>query len=104
MGEILFIHSRPEDGVRWEPSPEGNLKARALTVFGTPGNRYSILVMEKKILTEKLAGPEGCWLLCDRWMDGTPVRFDLQWAVDAGGSGCVVLCGRENPCAVDNSA
>ncbi|MFO8183569.1 MAG: hypothetical protein R6U39_05290 [Candidatus Aegiribacteria sp.] len=104
MDEILFINSRPEDSGRWEPSPESPLQARSMSVFGTLGSRYSLLVMEKGMLTGKLAGPEGCWYLADSWRDGTPVRFDLQWVVDAGGSGCVVLCGRENPSVFHTSA
>lgn len=97
MKEILFGHGMAEDEGRWEPSPENPLQTRSMSVFGTRGIRYSILVMEKGTLTEKLAGPDGCWALLDSGRDGSPVRFDLQWAIDAGGSGCVVLCGRENP-------
>lgn len=104
MGKILAIHSQAEDEGRWEPCPENPLQARSMSVFGTLGSRYSVLVMEKGTLTEELAGPDGCWSLTDRWSGGGPVRFDLQWAVDAGGSGCVVLCGRENPAVFHSSA
>jgi hypothetical protein len=65
------------------------------SVFGTAGNRYSILVIEKEYLTRDYAGRNGKWSLTAERK--TTVEFELLWAVEASGSGCLVLCGKEVP-------
>ncbi len=76
----------------------------SLSVFGTEGNRYSILVIEKEQLRSDYAGRNGKWLLSDTNDVEDHIRFDLEWAAPAAGSGCVVLCGRETPLPFHSSA
>jgi len=93
--EILFIHSQVSGSGRWKTAPECPLAPGAMSVFGTLGSRYSVLVVEKERVNQLLAGDKGCWILADGWREGERVRFDLQWAVDAEESGYIMLCGRE---------
>lgn len=76
----------------------------SLSVFGTAGNRYSIIVIEKEHLSSAYAGREGRWLLIERKEDTLSLMFDLEWVVEAPGSGCLVLCGREIQAPFSNPA
>ena len=76
----------------------------SFSVFGTEGNRYSILVIEKEHLRSEYAGRDGNWLLSETHDGEDHIRFDLEWAVEAAGSGCLVLCGRETPLRFNSPA
>ncbi|MBN2587396.1 MAG: hypothetical protein JXA64_00795 [Candidatus Fermentibacteraceae bacterium] len=93
--EILFIHRQASDSGRWQTAPECPIDQNSMSVFGTLGSRYSVLVLERDRVDPRLAGADGGWILADGWRGGERVRFDLQWAADAGENGCIALCGRE---------
>jgi len=77
---------------------------KSLSVFGTAGNRYSLLIIEKEHLNTDYAGKNGEWYLKETKGNPGLVRFELQWAVEAPGSGCIVLCGREGHAPFCSSA
>ena len=79
----------------WELSSENSANARAVSVFGTKGNRFSILVFPKDSVPVDYAGKDGNWVIIHSNGESSAIRFTLQWVADAGGSGCVILCGRE---------
>ena len=88
----------------WTLASGSDTGVLSLSVFGSEGNRYSILVIEKEHLSSDYAGRGGKWLLSETNDSEGPVRFDLEWAAPAAGSGCLVLCGRETPLAFNSSA
>jgi len=79
----------------WELSSDNSKDINALSVFGTKGNRFSILVFPRESVPVDYAEKNGTWVLNHSNDDMSAIRFTLQWAADAGGSGCVILCGRE---------
>lgn len=79
----------------WELSSDNSNDAHAVSVFGTKGNRFSILVFPKDTVPVDYAGKDGNWVITDSNDQSSSIRFALQWVADAGGSGCVILCGRE---------
>lgn len=95
------IHRCSED---WKLSSGSETGILSLSVFGTAGNRYSILVIEKEHLSSDYAGKEGRWVLIASKEDKNRLMFDLEWAVEAAGSGCLVLCGREIQSPFSNPA
>ena len=79
----------------WELSSNNYADANAISVFGTKGNRFSILVFPRESVPVDYAGKNGSWVINHSSIETSGIRFTLQWAADAGGSGCVILCGRE---------
>lgn len=79
----------------WELSSDNSKDAHSVSVFGTKGNRFSILVFPKDTVPVDYAGKDGNWVINHSNSETSAVRFTLQWVADAGGSGCVILCGRE---------
>ena len=88
----------------WTLASDSQAGVLSLSVFGTEGNRYSILVIEKEHLRSDYAGRDGNWLLSETHDGEDHIRFDLEWAVEAAGSGCLVLCGRETPLRFNSPA
>lgn len=88
---------KPFDSVDeiWELSSDNSKNAHAVSVFGTKGNRFSILVFPKDTVPVDYAGKDGNWVINHSNDENSAIRFTLQWVADAGGSGCVILCGRE---------
>ncbi|MCK5117182.1 MAG: hypothetical protein KAR44_11320 [Candidatus Aegiribacteria sp.] len=93
-GILSSFHQCVNDWTLVSGSQNGVL---SLSVFGTEGNRYSILVIEKENLRSDYTGRDGKWLLSETHDGEGHIRFDLEWAAEAAGSGCLVLCGRETP-------
>ena len=79
----------------WELSSDNSKDARAVNVFGTKGNRFSILVFPKDTVPVDYAGKDGNWIINHSNTKKSAIRFTLEWVADATGSGCVILCGRE---------
>ncbi|MCK5065385.1 MAG: hypothetical protein KAQ97_08885 [Candidatus Fermentibacteraceae bacterium] len=79
----------------WELLSDNSKDVNALSVFGTKGNRFSILVFPRESVPIDFAGKNGAWIINNSSNETSGIRFTLQWAADAGGSGCVILCGRE---------
>lgn len=79
----------------WELSPDNSKDVNAVSVFGTKGNRFSILVFPRESVPADYAGKNGKWNLTHSNGGSSTIWFELLWAVDASGSGCVVLCGKE---------
>ncbi len=77
----------------WELSSNNSADVNAISVFGTKGNRFSILVFPKESVPADYAGKNGNWVINQSNSETSGIRFTLQWVVDAGG--CVILCGRE---------
>ena len=99
-----IIHSIHQCSGNWTLASGSQTGVISLNVFGTEGNRYSILVIEKENLRSDYAGKGGKWVLSETKDEKDAVRFDLEWAAPAAGSGCVVLCGRETPLPFHSSA
>jgi hypothetical protein len=93
--EILTMHRQAENSGRWSLALCEGYPESSLSVFGTNGSRFSVLVMRKDILPREYTGERGGWTLSDGWHAGRTVRFSLRWAVDSERSGFVILCGRE---------
>ncbi len=98
------MHSIHQCSRDWKLAAGSETGILSLSVFGTAGNRYSILVIEKEHLSTDHAGQDGKWLLIEKKEDANLLNFDLEWAVEATGSGCLVLCGRETPAPFSSSA
>lgn len=79
----------------WELSSDKSADARAVSVFGTKGNRFSILVFPRESVPVDYAGKDGNWIINHYNSKNSEIRFTLEWVADATGSGCVILCGRE---------
>ena len=79
----------------WELSSDSSKDVNAVSVFGTKGNRFSILVFPKDTVPVDYAGKDGNWVINHSNDESSTIRFTLQWVADANGSGCVILCGRE---------
>ncbi|MCK4505125.1 MAG: hypothetical protein KAW14_05875 [Candidatus Aegiribacteria sp.] len=79
----------------WELSSDNSADVNAVSVFGTKGNRFSILVFPRESVPVDYAGKDGNWIINHCNDITSAIRFTLQWVVDASGSGCVILCGRE---------
>jgi hypothetical protein len=69
----------------------------SINVFGTTGNRHSLLVLEKNALSSDFAGKNGRWMLSSKLDNEYCLEFLLEWAVEIKSSGYIVLCGRETP-------
>ncbi|MEN8209189.1 MAG: hypothetical protein ABFR50_08055 [Candidatus Fermentibacteria bacterium] len=104
FGVPEIIYSIQENGRNWKLTSDSQKGILSLSVFGSEGNRYSILVMEKEHLKSDYAGKDGNWLLSESINRECNIRFNLEWAVEAEGSGCLVLCGRETPLPFNTSA
>lgn len=102
--EMITIHLLASGGNRWTAAPESGLETVSLSVFGTRGSRYSVAVVRREAVTDRLAGRNGGWTLTDSWETGSRVSFRLVWAADTRGDGCLMLCGREVPEAFSTSA
>lgn len=100
--EVLY--SIKQSGGSWKPVSGTGTGILSISVFGAEGSRYSILVMEKEHLRSDYAGKDGNWLLSGNEDAGSHVKFVLEWAVEAAGSGCLVLCGKETPIPFNSSA
>ena len=70
--------------------------AVSINVFGTAGNRHSILVIEKDHAKAAFTGRNGRWTLIAEAEVGTCVEFTLEWAIEVKPGGYLVLCGRES--------
>lgn len=81
-------------GVGWRLSGTGDNEVQSLSVFGPRGDRFSILVFHRENLPPEYTGNNGRWSLISN-STGRSVYFRLNWAIDAQGSGCTILCGRE---------
>ncbi|OPL18459.1 MAG: hypothetical protein AVO35_03775 [Candidatus Aegiribacteria sp. MLS_C] len=95
LAEMMTMHRLAAGRGRWEATPESGLETASLSVFGARGNRYSVVVVKKGAVTDRLAGRKGGWTLTDRWETGSRIRFRLLWAADTGDDCCLALCGRE---------
>ncbi len=93
-----------ESSQNWKMAEGPDKGVISLNVFGTAGNRHSILIIEKDNLITEYAGRDGNWLLSQKDNGKLFARFNLEWAVEAAGSGCLVLCGREVPVPFISSA
>jgi len=69
----------------------------SLNVFGTTGNRHSLLVVEKNSLSTDFAGKNGRWMLTRKCGSECHIEFLLEWAIEICSSSYIVLCGRETP-------
>lgn len=98
------IHSIQQCSGDWMLASGSETGVISLSVFGTAGNRYSILVIDKEHLSSDYACRDGKWFLIDKKEGKTQLRFDLEWAAPASGSGCLVLCGKETPVPFSSSA
>ena len=87
------IHKR-EYNTGWMLAPGFEIGVISLSVFGIAGNRHSIIVVEKEHLNSGCTGRDGKWLLMEIKDGKHQIGFNLEWAVEAPGSGCLVLCGR----------
>ena len=93
--ELLFSKNEINHNVECKIASGSASGIISTSVFGAAGNRYSILVVEKELLGSDYAGSDGKWsLLLEKKVT---VEFEHMWAVEARGSGCIVLCGREVP-------
>lgn len=99
-----IFHSIGQCAVDWTLASGSQNGVLSLSVFGTEGNRYSILVIEKEHLNSDYAGRDGKWLLTENKERKHQISFNLEWAVEAPGSGCLVLCGRETHLPFNSSA
>jgi len=99
-----LLYSINQNTESWKPVSGTQAGILSISVFGAEGSRYSILVMEKDHLRSDYAGKDGNWLLSGNEDAGSTVKFVLEWAVEAAGSGCLVLCGKETPIPFNNSA
>lgn len=104
FSEGSFSINQEEYSGGWEITSDSKTAVLSLSVFGTAGNRYSVMVIEKDKLSSDYAGRNGKWFLKERNDAAGQIRFDLQWAVEAAGSGCLVLCGRETTARFITSA
>ena len=100
---IFAIHQAEQDG-SWKIASGSETGVLSLSVFGTARNRYSVMIIEKEYLSSDYAGKDGKWYLSERNGSNEKIRFDLQWSVEAAGSGCFVLCGHEVTAPFSNSA
>ncbi len=99
-----YLYSINQCDQSWSLASGSDTGVLSLSVFGSEGNRYSILVIEKEHLRSDYAGRGGKWLLSETNDAEGTVRFDLEWAAPAAGSGCLVLCGRETNTPFNSSA
>ena len=88
------IH-RSECKTCWILPDSENTGLVSISVFGTLGSRYSILVIEKEHLRSDFAGRDGRWFLTKQESGAVNVLFRLEWVLEAEGTGCFVLCGKE---------
>lgn len=102
-GGTFSIHETEQDG-SWKIASGSETGVLSLSVFGTARNRYSVMIIEKEYLSSDYAGKDGKWYLSERTGSNERIRFDLQWAVEAAGSGCLVLCGHEVTAPFSSSA
>lgn len=104
ISEVMCTVNQYKSDAGWILASGSDTGILSHSVFGTKGNRYSILVIEKEHLRTDYAGREGKWFLSETHTGKGNVRFDLEWAVEAAGSGCLVLCGKETPLRFNNPA
>lgn len=104
ISEGSFSINQEDRSGGWEITSGSKTAVLSLNVFGTVGNRYSVMVIEKEQLSGDYTGRNGKWFLKEINDEEGQIRFDLQWAVDAAGSGCLVLCGKETPARFVTSA
>ncbi len=104
VSEVICSISQHECNANWMLPSGSDTGVISLSVFGTEGNRYSILVIEKEHLRSDYAGRDGKWFLSESNEGEGHIRFNLEWAAPAAGSGCLVLCGRETQLTFDSSA
>jgi hypothetical protein len=77
---------------------DGASGALGLSVFGFPGDRFSIVVIPADSFPEQKPGSDVEWSLVRSSACGQErVLFTLQWTMEMQGSGCLALCGREMP-------
>jgi hypothetical protein len=77
---------------------QGATAALGLSVFGFPGDRFSIVVIPADSFPEQKPGSDVEWSLIRPSGSGEErVLFALQWTMEMRGSGCLALCGREMP-------
>lgn len=94
--DVLSIHMETRNAGRWTVAGDDALSVHSVSVFGEKGSRYSVIITDKSCLKSSDPFKKGCWSLSDGWFDGLKVWFTLQWVLEAGGDGRVLLCGREN--------
>jgi len=93
LGQPRAAASEDSD-TRWQ-LPKSYSSVGSVTVFGTPGTRYSVIVISRLSESLEILCRDEGWYLTGS--EGAAVSFRMEWALDAGSSGSVVLCGRETP-------
>ena len=85
-------------GSGWHLADPSGTTPEAISVFGPPGSMSCVVILHRSLLPTSMTSETGEWMLCrDSAGTGRSALFSLQWALDAPGSGCVALCGREIP-------
>lgn len=104
FSEINYSIHQSECKACWILPDSENTGIVSLSVFGTIGSRYSILVIEKEHLRSDYTGRNGRWFLTEKENRSVHIWFSLEWVVEAKGTGCLVLCGKETQAPFSSSA
>ena len=92
------VVSQFSSGSGWHLETPSGTAAESISVFGPPGSMSCVVILHRSSLPTSMTSETGEWMLSrdDTGTDQSAL-FTLQWALDAPGSGCVALCGREIP-------